>query len=295
MSFPPTYMRVVETLLELYNMHKRPIKSKEIADRLGMNEGTIRNIMVALKAMNLVDSKTGPYGGFIPSQKAVEFVKSPMVINPVNDIAQVYVNGKPLNVYATGIELVNVFNPYMSKAIIKILGNVKTIHPGDNVRIGPTINARIIVEGIVLEDNPLSKELVIVIKKLLAIPKIKVLDVMTKELAVVKHDEPLTSVAKVIADRKIRALPVVNNNGELMGLKTSSDIAKAFSDGAFTALVKDYMRHEVPIISWDRDIYDAMRLMMSYNIGRLIVINQEQKPVGIVTRTDILRYLAPLS
>ncbi|MGC9226272.1 CBS domain-containing protein [Caldivirga sp.] len=295
MSFPPTYMRVVETLLELYNMHKRPIKSKEIADRLGMNEGTIRNIMVALKAMNLVDSKTGPYGGFIPSQKAVEFVKSPMVINPVNDIAQVYVNGKPLNVYATGIELVNVFNPYMSKAIIKILGNVKAIHPGDNVRIGPTINARIIVEGIVLEDNPLSKELVIVIKKLLAIPKIKVLDVMTKELAVVKHDEPLTSVAKVIADRKIRALPVVNNNGELMGLITSSDIAKAFSDGAFTALVKDYMRHEVPIISWDRDIYDAMRLMMSYNIGRLIVINQEQKPVGIVTRTDILRYLAPLS
>ncbi|ABW01947.1 CBS domain-containing protein [Caldivirga maquilingensis] len=294
MSFPPTYMRVVEALLELYNMHKRPIKSKEIADKLGMNEGTIRNIMVALKAMNLVDSKTGPYGGFIPSQKAVEFVKSPMVINPVNDIAQIFVNGKPINVYATGIELVNVFNPYMSKAIIKILGNVKAIHPGDNVRIGPTINARIIIEGIVLEDNSLSKELVIVIKKLLAIPKIRVLDVMTKELAVVKHDEPLTSVAKLIADRKIRALPVVNDNGELIGLITSSDLARAFSDGALTALVKDYMRHEVPIISWDRDIYDAMRLMMSYNIGRLIVINQEQKPVGIVTRTDILRYLAPL-
>jgi Predicted transcriptional regulator, contains C-terminal CBS domains len=55
MSFPPTYMRVVETLLELYNVHKRPIKSKEIANRLGMNEGTVRNIMVALKAMNLVD------------------------------------------------------------------------------------------------------------------------------------------------------------------------------------------------------------------------------------------------
>ncbi|WP_291766135.1 CBS domain-containing protein [Caldivirga sp. UBA161] len=294
MSFPPTYMRVVEALLELYNMHKRPIKSKEIADKLGMNEGTIRNIMVALKAMNLVDSKTGPYGGFIPSQKAVEFVKSPMVINPVNDIAQIFVNGKPINVYATGIELVNVFNPYMSKAVIKILGNVKAIHPGDNVRIGPTINARIIVEGIVLEDNSLSKELVIVIKKLLAIPKIKVLDVMTKELAVVRYDEPLTSVAKIIADRKIRALPVVNDNGELIGLITSSDLAKAFSDGAFTALVKDYMRHEVPIISWDRDIYDTMRLMMSYNIGRLIVVNQEQKPVGIVTRTDILRYLAPL-
>ena len=294
MSFPPTYMRVVETLLELYNMHKRPIKSKEIADRLGMNEGTIRNIMVALKAMNLVDSKTGPYGGFIPSQKAVEFVKSPMAINPVNDIAQIYVNGEPINVYATSIELVNIFNPYMSKAIIKILGNAKAIHPGDNVRIGPTINARIIIEGIVLEDNSLSKELVIVIKKLLAIPKIKVLDVMTKELAVVRYDEPLTSVAKVIADRKIRALPVVNDNGELIGLITSSDLARAFSDGAFTALVKDYMRHEVPIISWDRDIYDAMRLMMTYNIGRLIVINQEQKPVGIVTRTDILRYLAPL-
>ena len=294
MSFPPTYMRVVETLLELYNVHKRPIKSKEIANRLGMNEGTVRNIMVALKAMNLVDSKTGPYGGFIPSQKAIEFVKSPMVVNPVNDIAQIYINGKPLNIYATSIELVNIYNPYMSKAIIKVLGNIKAIHPGDNVRIGPTVNARVIIEGVVLEDNSLSKEVVIVVKKLLAIPKIKVVDIMTKELAVVNYNEPLLTVAKVIAERKIRALPVVNDNGELVGLITSSDVAKAFSDGAFKALVKDYMRHEVPIISWDRDIYDAMRLMMSYNIGRLIVVNQEQKPVGIVTRTDILRYLAPL-
>lgn len=294
MSFPQAYMRVVEALLELYNMYKRPIKSKEIADKLNMNEGTIRNIMIALKAMNLVDSKTGPYGGFIPSQKAIEFVKSPMIVNPVNDIAQIYVNGKPLNIYATSIELINIFNPYMSKAVVKVLGNIKLVHPGDNVRIGPTANARVIIEGVVLEDNSLSKELVIVIKKLLAIPKIKVVDVMTKELITVNYNEPLESVAKIIAERKIRALPVVGNNGELMGLITSSDIARAFSDGALKALVKDYMRHDVPIISWDRDIYDAMRLMMSYNIGRLIVVNQEQKPVGIVTRTDILRYLAPL-
>jgi Predicted transcriptional regulator, contains C-terminal CBS domains len=31
-------------------MFIRAIKSKEIANRLGMNEGTVRNIMVALKA-----------------------------------------------------------------------------------------------------------------------------------------------------------------------------------------------------------------------------------------------------
>lgn len=295
MGLPSTYTRVMEALLELYNLYKRPIKSKEIAEKLGMNEGTIRNIMVALKVMNMVDSKTGPYGGFVPSQKALEYIKAPTVINPINDIAQIFVNGKAINAYATNIELVNIFNPYMSKAIVKVLGNIKQIRPGDSIRIGPTTSARIIIEGVVLEDNALSKELTIVIKKLLAIPKISVVNVMTKDLIMAREDEMLIDIAKVFAEKKIRAMPVVNDKGELVGLMTGSDLARAFSNKDFNARVKDYMRHEVPVISWDKDIYDAMRLMLTYNIGRLIVVDKDQRPIGIVTRTDILKYLAPFS
>ena len=294
MGFPPTYVKVVEALLELYSTYRRPIKSKEIAAKLNMNEGTVRNIMVALKAMNIVESKTGPYGGFIPSQKASEFVKSPIAVNPISDIAQIYINGSPGNLYATSIELINVYNPYMTKAVIKVLGNIKAIKPGDNVRIGPTMNARVIIEGVVLESNQLSKEVTIVVKKMLAIPKIKVIDVMTKDLIFIREDEKLAAAARVMAEKRIRALPVINENGDLVGLITTVEVARAYSEGKLDLKVKDLMRRDIPVVDWDSDIYDAMRLMLSYNIGRLIVLDQKRKPIGIVTRTDLLKYLAPI-
>ncbi|HDD25647.1 MAG TPA: CBS domain-containing protein, partial [Acidilobales archaeon] len=42
------------------------------------------------------------------------------------------------------------------------------------------------------------------------------------------------------------------------------------------------------------DILSAIKLMLEKNIGRLLVINDEGKPVGLITRTDILRKISSL-
>ncbi len=292
-KLPSTYASILNALVELYMMTKRPVKSRDIANKLGINEGTIRNSMVALRAMGYIESKTGPYGGYIPTQKALEYVKTPTNSVFAVDIAPITINKLPTNMYVTGIELLDVINPFSNRALVRVIGDMKNVRIGDNVRIGPTANSRVIIEGVITEKNEGLRELVIAINKLIAIPKVKVEALMSRNVITIMHDSPLRDAAKVFAERKIRALPVVDNEGRIVGLITTSEIARAFYEGNINAKVGSYMRRDVPTIDREADIYDAMRLMAINKVGRLIVVSGG-KPVGIITRTDILQYLAAL-
>lgn len=287
-SLPQTFIRILESLVELHGNYRRPIKSKEIATRLGMNEGTVRNIMISLRAMGFIESKTGPYGGFMPSQKAMELLRSPSMISGISDIAPISVENREIMMYATNIELLDMLNPFITKAIIKVMGNLRQLPLGSMIKIGPTTNARIIIEGQVMDKNEQMKEVVISIKKFISIPKIKVKEISSKQVLVISKEEPLKAAARIFSERKIRALPVVDSNNRLVGLITSTDVSRAYVEGDSAAKVEKYMRPEVPLIREDDDVYDAINLMMSKNIGRLVVIDEKGDPVGIITRTDVL-------
>ncbi|MGC8542640.1 MAG: CBS domain-containing protein [Vulcanisaeta sp.] len=292
-KLPSTYASILSALVELYMASKRPVKSRDIAEKLGINEGTVRNSMVALRAMGYIESKTGPYGGYVPTQKALEYIKMPSNTVFALDIAPMKVNKLPTNLYVTGIELLDVINPFNNRALVRVLGDLKNIRVGDNVRIGPTANSRVIIEGVITEKNEGLRELVVSINKLIAIPKVKVEELMSRSVITIRHDAPLRDAARVFAERKIRALPVVDDEGRIVGLITSSEVARAYYEGNLNARVGDYARRDAPTIDKESDLYDAMRLMTVNKIGRLIVVSGG-KPVGIITRTDILQYLASL-
>ena len=58
--------------------------------------------------------------------------------------------------------------------------------------------------------------------------KIKVAGVMTKEVITVTEDTPLEEAARIMADNKIGGLPVVSDDGELVGIITETDLFKIF-------------------------------------------------------------------
>ncbi|MFP3044407.1 MAG: CBS domain-containing protein [Thermocladium sp.] len=288
-SLPQTFIKILESLVELHSNYKRPIKSKEIAIRLGMNEGTVRNIMISLRAMGFIDSKTGPYGGFTPSQKAMEILRSPSMMAGISDIAPLSIDKGGATMYATNIELLDMLNPFITKAIIKVMGNLRQLQLGSLVRIGPTTNARIVIEGQVVDKNEQMREIVISIRKFISIPKVKVKEISSKNVLVISRTEPLHKAARIFSEKKIRALPVIDTDGKLVGLITSTDVARAYAENNLNAIVEQYMRPEVPLIREDDDVYDAITLMMDKNIGRLVVIDVKGNPIGIVTRTDVLK------
>ena len=81
--------------------------------------------------------------------------------------------------------------------------------------------------GIISEKNITSaaadKE-VSIVEFALLLSKIKVGDVMTKEVITVSVDDPVEMAARKMSDNDISILPVVDNNGKLVGVISRSDL-----------------------------------------------------------------------
>ena len=81
--------------------------------------------------------------------------------------------------------------------------------------------------GIISEKNITSaaadKE-VSIVEFTLLLSKIKVGDVMTKEVITVSVDDPVEMAARKMSDNDISILPVVDNNGKLVGVVSRSDL-----------------------------------------------------------------------
>jgi len=82
----------------------------------------------------------------------------------------------------------------------------------------------------------------------------------------------------------------VMSQGQLVGVISRRDLDIAFHHGFSHAPVKGYMATNLKTIAPDEALPDIEALMVTYDIGRLPVLEQG-KLVGIVTRTDVLRQL----
>ncbi len=60
--------------------------------------------------------------------------------------------------------------------------------------------------------------------------KVKVSDVMTRQVITIAEDTPLEDAARIMVDNKIGGLPVVNAQGAVVGIITETDIFKSFID-----------------------------------------------------------------
>ncbi|AWR97093.1 CBS domain-containing protein [Acidianus sulfidivorans JP7] len=288
-----TQREILLALVELYNKGKKMIKSKEVADMIGKDEGTVRNIILSLKVLGLVESKPGPNGGYLPTLKAYEFIKNP-TISPILDKLSLYRGNIETDIKVDNVELMDVTNPSGNKVILKVTGDLRKIRSGDLVRLGPTPYSRLVIEGIVLNADDNRKEILIDVKRMISIPKEKVRNIISKKLISLKPDMTLKEASMILYKEGIRGAPVLGEGEKVLGIITTADIIKAFFEGNYTSKVSDYMKTDVISIRDDEDVLEAIRKMIIYNVGRLLVIDIGQRVVGIVTRTDILKSIAGL-
>ncbi len=61
-----------------------------------------------------------------------------------------------------------------------------------------------------------------------ALEKVKVEEIMIRDVITVKDDVPIENAARIMAEKKIGALPVLNEEGHLVGIITESDIFRTF-------------------------------------------------------------------
>ncbi|MDD4938999.1 MAG: CBS domain-containing protein [Candidatus Omnitrophica bacterium] len=82
----------------------------------------------------------------------------------------------------------------------------------------------------IYEENPKSTR-----KKFSELSKIKVSQIMRKEVITTKEDVTLCEVARIMLTQKARRLPVLDNSGKVVGIVARVDILKAFAREAESA------------------------------------------------------------
>jgi len=130
-------------------------------------------------------------------------------------------------------------------------------------------------------------------------------EIMSTDIEVVDRNDNLRTVEERMAAKRLRHLPVVEG-GEIVGIVTQRDLFKGAMSSAMgygvkaqqaylqSVRVKEIMVYPVVTVAPDTSVEAAVDLIIQQGIGCLPVV-QDEKLVGIVTKTDLLRCLRTLS
>lgn len=140
-------------------------------------------------------------------------------------------------------------------------------------------------------------------------------DLMTTPVVTIQEDASVATAAKLLLDRDISALPVLDGGGKLVGILTHSDFGlspkfRPLMDNVYNLLgattmprhleetarrvgsksVRDVMRRNVVTVQEDAGIEEIARVMLHYQIHRLPVMDGPNL-AGIITRHDMLKLI----
>jgi CBS domain-containing protein len=128
----------------------------------------------------------------------------------------------------------------------------------------------------------------------------KVSEVMSTNLFVCSPEDEVDNVWRLMQKKAFAGLPVVKNE-KLMGIVTQKDLLESravlptfeSTKGRFRASSKisSIMRTSVITVKPYAKVREAAELMISRNIGRIVVKDDKDKLVGIVDREDVAKLL----
>lgn len=146
-----------------------------------------------------------------------------------------------------------------------------------------------------------------------------VADAMSRDPIVVRPETPLNEAIRLLAERRISGLPVVDDANQLVGIISETDLmwqetgvtpppyimlldtviylknpAQYERDlhKALGQTVGEVMSRDPITISPDKPLKEAAQLMHEREVRRLPVVDAQGQVIGILTRGDIVRDMA---
>jgi CBS domain-containing protein len=114
-------------------------------------------------------------------------------------------------------------------------------------------------------------------------------DIMTSTVITAKEDMFVTDVMKLLLRWHISGVPVVDNDGMLMGIVTEHDVMNfAISGDAASTRASEVMTKKVETYTPDALVVEIVNHFAAHQIRRVPVV-EDGKVVGIISRRDIVR------
>jgi CBS domain-containing protein len=146
----------------------------------------------------------------------------------------------------------------------------------------------------------------------------KAKDIMSTQVITIRKDTTIEEIAHLLADNNISGVPVVEENGKVIGMVTQKDLLYKDVEPRFPAMVEilggiiflngvrhyneelrkmvatkaeDIMTRHVHTVHPDEKVERIAQLMVEEDINRVPVV-EEGKLAGIISRADVIRYIA---
>jgi CBS domain-containing protein/anti-sigma regulatory factor (Ser/Thr protein kinase) len=117
---------------------------------------------------------------------------------------------------------------------------------------------------------------------------LKIREVMTADVKTATPAMPLAQVLEILRLNRISGLPVVENE-TLVGVLSLEDVVRALQKNELAAPTREYMTRDVVTVASYESIVKAISTFTEKRLGRLPVVDENHKLVGMITKGDITR------
>jgi CBS domain-containing protein/anti-sigma regulatory factor (Ser/Thr protein kinase) len=117
---------------------------------------------------------------------------------------------------------------------------------------------------------------------------LKIHEVMTADVKTATPEMPLSKILDLLRTNRISGLPVVEND-RLVGVLSLEDVVRALQKNDLSAATSQYMTRDVVTVTSFDSIVKAIRTFTEKQLGRLPVLDENNRLVGMITKGDITR------
>lgn len=146
----------------------------------------------------------------------------------------------------------------------------------------------------------------------------KAKDIMNKDVIAVKAGDNVENVVRILLENKISGVPVTDEESKVIGIVSEADLIypeKSLHLPAFIPIldgiiflesfkklekeikkmtaykVEDVMVKKVITVNEDTEVEEVVNILIDKKINRVPVVNEDDKLVGIITRSNILKHI----
>lgn len=112
--------------------------------------------------------------------------------------------------------------------------------------------------------------------------------IMSTDLSIINKDKDVVDAAKLLYEKRVHGLPVVDKRKNLVGIISPTDILKTLPN-EYTDVVENYYTSNLTPVYQDNPITIIMEIINITNETALPVLNDERTLVGIVSEGDLFK------
>lgn len=119
-------------------------------------------------------------------------------------------------------------------------------------------------------------------------------EIMSEQLETINFSNTAQESAIKMSDRNVSSLVVLDDNGRAIGIITERDLVRRVCTREVpsnSVNVENVISSPVKTVSPEISIDEVADVMVSNKVRHIVIVDNNQKPVGIISATDIVAYV----